>query len=274
VSYKDASSKAERARKIDFEEYPDWLQRIAGDRIGPRTETYYRAVVNDISRRFRESEVWRDLSGGLRDLERRYYLETGYDLFSVSEAPELETKPYGSFLLKTYRKNVLENPSWPDPPDSGWILPSLSFEEINDLVRCRVVVKYLDGVSTVLDWIGSVCEDYETRFVADLEAKEEGYYAAHGYVVFPCHIPDREFDTKEIRAPIEIQVTTQVQDLIYRLLHKYYEERRKTSEHSGICWQWDYETEEFAANYLGHILHYVEGMIMDIRRRQEDGYAD
>ena len=26
---------------------------------------------------------------------------------------------------------------------------------------------------------------------------------------------------------------------------------------------------EFAANYLGHVLHYVEGMIMDIREKQE-----
>jgi hypothetical protein len=39
-----------------------------------------------------------------------------------------------------------------------------------------------------------------------------------------------------------------------------------------------YRTEEFRANYLGHILHYIEGMIIDIRDKQkkenEDGEKD
>ena len=34
-------------------------------------------------------------------------------------------------------------------------------------------------------------------------------------------------------------------------------------------WQWDYKSDEFSANYLGHILHYVEGMIVEIREKQK-----
>ena len=33
-------------------------------------------------------------------------------------------------------------------------------------------------------------------------------------------------------------------------------------------WQWNYKSDEFAANYLGHILHYVEGMIIEIRDKK------
>jgi len=56
-----------------------------------------------------------------------------------------------------------------------------------------------------------------------------------------------------------------------RLLHKYYEERRKKLKKEDIIWQWDWRSDEFSANYLGHILHYIEGMIMEIREKQRKG---
>ncbi len=43
--------------------------------------------------------------------------------------------------------------------------------------------------------------------------------------------------------------------------------RRKLLKPPDTKWQWDYKGDEFATNYLGHILHYVEGMIMDVRER-------
>ena len=35
-------------------------------------------------------------------------------------------------------------------------------------------------------------------------------------------------------------------------------------------WQWDYKSDEFTANYLGHILHYVEGRIVELRDKQKE----
>lgn len=52
------------------------------------------------------------------------------------------------------------------------------------------------------------------------------------------------------------------------MLHTYYEEQRRKGKREDK-WQWDYNSEEFSANYLGHILHYVEGMIMEVREKQE-----
>ena len=66
---------------------------------------------------------------------------------------------------------------------------------------------------------------------------------------------------------MEIQITTQVQELILNLLHKYYERRRNKIEPDN--WQWDHASDEFATNYLGHILHYVEGMIVEVRERHD-----
>ena len=63
----------------------------------------------------------------------------------------------------------------------------------------------------------------------------------------------------------EIQVTTQIQEIIKTLLHKQYEEKRKVNTPKDYKWQWDSKSPQFIPNYLGHIVHYVEGMIIEIR---------
>ena len=35
-----------------------------------------------------------------------------------------------------------------------------------------------------------------------------------------------------------------------------------------LVWQWDYTNDRFNTNYLGHIVHYVEGMIVQLRDKQ------
>ena len=70
-----------------------------------------------------------------------------------------------------------------------------------------------------------------------------------------------------VEIEVELQVTTQLQELIRSLLHVHYEKRRKEHEALEEQWQWDYKSDEFATNYLGHILHYVEGMIVEVRDR-------
>ena len=68
----------------------------------------------------------------------------------------------------------------------------------------------------------------------------------------------------------ELQITTQVQEgASENYFTPTYEERRITVEQEKSTWQWNYKSPEFAANYLGHVLHYVEGMIMGIREKQE-----
>lgn len=130
------------------------------------------------------------------------------------------------------------------------------------------MVKYLDGVEFFANKIESLIAGSVT-FRKVLEAREEGYYAAHIYVRQEFEVPKIDWDTEKLNCSVEIQVSTQLQEVIRRLLHKYYEERRKGGK-SSTPWQWDYKSDEFAANYLGHILHYLEGMIMEVREKQKE----
>ena len=253
----------------NIDEYKKWLKERHGTEISERTQTYYGSVTGAIERDLKKSDFWTKLTENLREYDGEYLVKTGYPLLAPGFKPELYVKSFDSFLLKTFRKNILENKRWPDEPEGGWILPNNWYTKINDIVRTLFVVKYLDGVEFMINKIQSLCSQYDLSYEVHLEAREEGYYAAHLYTRQEFEIPRPTWDTERVKVPIELQITTQLQEVIRKLLHKYYEDRRKRIREKDIKWQWNYKSDEFAANYLGHILHYVEGTIMEIREKQK-----
>lgn len=255
----------------DILEYKNWLKKNHEVIVDDRIENYYDSVSHKILKDFNESEFWNSLCSKKEPLSQKYLLDTKFDLFAKENNPELIIKPFNSFLLKTFRKNIINNNDWPNPPGSDWILPNNWYAKINDIIRTCFSVKYLDGVQFFIDNLKELCKDNNLDFLVDFEAKEEGYYAAHTYIIFPCEIPTKSWTTIRMNISIELQITTQLQEVIKKLLHRHYGTRRKNIEKSELKWQWDYKSDEFAANYLGHILHYVEGMIMDVRSKQEGG---
>lgn len=255
----------------DIDEYREWLREKHEVDISDRVHTRYESVTTIIKVNFEQSDLWKQLTGNLREYNDEYLLETGYPLLTPRFEPELYIKPFESFLLKTFRKNVVENKCWPDEPQSGWILPSNWYAKISDIIRTLFVVKYLDGVEFMISKIEHLCEQHSMGCKVFLEAREEGYYAAHLYAKREFEIPRVDWDTERVDVSIEIQITTQLQEVIRRLLHRYYQARRREPRKEDMKWQWDYKSDEFVANYLGHILHYVEGMIMEIREKQKEG---
>jgi hypothetical protein len=249
-------------------DYTKWLRDARQIEITPATKTHYRSVVLQFRDDFERSTFWTRLITDLPEHDAEYQMRTSYPLLMNSQqGPTISTKEFDAFFLKTFRKNVLTNNNWPDPPPGGWLLPDDWFQQVNDLVRTNLVVKYLDGVEFLAEKVVALASELKLTCNMDFEAKEEGYYAAHVYVRVRSIVPGLDWRTSEMHPHVEIQVTTQLQDVIRRLLHRYYEERREQPAQSAK-WQWDYRTDEFTTNYLGHILHYVEGMIMDIREKQ------
>src|SRR5947209_6560097 len=102
--------------------YVKWLAEERGVEISLRNETHYRSLVPRAQRDMRESELWKTLLRRLPEFNDEYYVSTGYQLLAAPMF-ELQSKSYESFLLKTFRKNILENSNWPEPPMRGWFLP-------------------------------------------------------------------------------------------------------------------------------------------------------
>ena len=259
----------EKPKNID--EYKKWLKKKHKIEISGKTQKYYESVASRIKQDLEKSDFWIQLTKNLKEYDGEYLATTGYHLLTSFLKPELLIKPFDSFLLKTFRKNILENKLWPNKPEGTWIIPNNWHSRINDCVRTLFEVKYLDGVDFMIRKIKSICEEHSMGFKVSLEATEEGYYAAHLDISKKIEIPKVAWDTEWIDVSIEIQITTQIQEVIRRLLHKYYEETRKRLEKEDIKWQWDYRSDMFKANYFGHILHCVEGMIMEIREKQKEG---
>ncbi|MCL0066090.1 hypothetical protein M1N79_04355, partial [Dehalococcoidia bacterium] len=251
-------------------DYNLWLNEHVGVEITETMRVEYEAATAKMKRDLEMSHFWRQLPENLREYDDQYTVEMRYPLlvYPPEIVPELMIKPWNTLVDKTYRANVVKNRNWPNPPEDGWILPSNWYTRINDILRTMIVVKYLDGVAFLENKLKSLCAaNYDH---CDWEAKEEGYYAVHLYRRDEFEIPAAFFDTQKVSVLIEIQITTQIQEVIRKLLWDYYERSRsKIVPSSEIVWQWEWKTDKFMANYLGHILHYLEGMIMEIRDKEK-----
>lgn len=257
-------------KPLGIKEYIRWLKEYRRVEITYRVQNRYEAAAARMKRDFETSRFWKQLVENLQEYNDQYNIETGYQLLHDPEKPpQLDIKKWDPFLDKTYRKNIVQNVNWPGPPEDGWILPDNWYSRIDDILRTIIVVKYLDGARFLVNKMRSLCEQSNRCFQCAWEAKEEGYYAVHTYIEECFEIPRIDWDTERVTAKVEIQITTQIQEVIRKLLHNYYEKKRSmVSPTAELIWQGDYESDEFIANYLGHILHYVEGMIIEIRDRE------
>ena len=260
-----------------MDEYKIWLEDKCNKKnLTWPEKTQYNLTAIQIKNCFKESELWTQLIKNLNEYNDEYSKRNlGYSLLMPMPQgkiyePELLMKPYESFLLKTFRKNILENENWPNEPKDGWILPNNWYSKINDIVRTMFIVKYINGVEFIKNKIDSLCKENNRKYSFSLEAKEEGYYAGHLHISERVEIPKIPWGTEEVNVSIEIKITTQLKEVIQKLLHRYYEKKRKESrmiKKKNVKWQWDYRSNEFNVNYLGHIIHYIEGVIINVREK-------
>lgn len=251
--------------------YPRWLRRKCRAAVLTNQQGYFETLTLNARDQVSDSLFWRAVTANIREFNDEYQARTGQPLYVNPTLPEICRKSYQSFLLKTWRKNVLTNKNWPNEPTGGWVFPPKWYEAINDSIRTTFVVKYLDGVEFQVGKLASLCVTHGLRSDVDWEARASGYYAAHFYAHPTVSVPGPRFEMENITISFEMQITTQLQDVLRRLTHTYYEARRtRGTAEEGKPWQWDYKSDEFAPNYLGHVLQYLEGMVMQIRDKQEE----
>jgi hypothetical protein len=91
----------------DMAEYLRWLPREWGG-ITSRTKLAYDEIVSIAMRSFEGGNFWRALVGRFEALSQEYRLTTDYELFMKPSPPGLLTKPFDSYLIKTFRKSQKE----------------------------------------------------------------------------------------------------------------------------------------------------------------------
>lgn len=254
------------APPVSASEYAAWLSATHSVDLS-QENLRYEAASSIMLQKATNDGVWTEFQAQRRDLNDAYLQEHSYQLFAFASDDPPKTKSWSSFLDKSFRRNVIENENWPNEPASGWLLPQNWLVSVHDVVRTSVVVKYLDGVEFLTNALEGIAASISAKFECDYQARSTGYYAAHTYSNFQVSVPDHSWQAVVIDVSLEVQVTTQLQEVIGKLTHTQYENRRSKPPVTGKNWQWDYKSQEFQPNYLGHLLHYAEGMIMEVRER-------
>ena len=107
-----------------------------------------------------------------------------------------------------------------------------------------------------------LCGKHKIPIEITYESPDEGYYAVRIEL-----IDKRSYDRYQ-KCQNRNSNNTQVQEVIRKLLHYYYEQKRIETRNYDTNWKWNYKSDLFSSSYLGHILHYVEGLILEVRDKQ------
>jgi ppGpp synthetase/RelA/SpoT-type nucleotidyltranferase len=131
-------------------------------------------------------------------------------------------------------------------------------------VRTVLVCRYIDGPATVCAAIKEVAGNLGLECNFEPRATDQGYYAYHLYLSIPMSL-FVDGNPHTVNVSVEIQVTTQLQEILRGLTHPYYRVRRISEQVDRNAANWDYASNNFRASYLGHTLHLIEGMIVSLR---------
>jgi ppGpp synthetase/RelA/SpoT-type nucleotidyltranferase len=219
-----------------------------------------RSVVATLS----QSEFMTGLDSELRSAAREYAADDRL-LFGI-EVPKLEPliKPFSSLQNKCFRQNCLDNDGYPDAPPGGWIDGHGIYTRINDLMRSRLICRYMDGPQYLCERLEVYCNSLNLSCRYSPKSNDRGYYAWHFYLHFPSEVMLGTI--QNIQLDFEIQITTQLADVLAALTHGLYEDERiSPGQARADEWKWDSEAMKFKTAYMGHTLHMLEGSILRIK---------
>jgi hypothetical protein len=272
------------SKPASIDEYRVWLGERGAINVNHDARTEYGIWSDALRNAF--DPFWTALSNDLPNIDYEYLKRERDRLLmgGAIRAPKVIVKDFEGFLGKTWRRNCIENEEWPHPPaDTGWLIPYwATFHDgagvaepqtdwlqcISDIVRTRFVTKYLDGAIFLEERVYEVAKRLGVA-TEDVGPVRQSTFAGHYGIHFET-IHDIAIGGKKRKMRVEIQLITQFTEAISNTLHAFYRSLREKEPREREGWQWEYESPEFAGNYLGHILHYLDGQVVHARRAAKE----
>jgi ppGpp synthetase/RelA/SpoT-type nucleotidyltranferase len=247
-------------------EYIEWAKtELKFDFNEGANKNRFDANLTSILNSIDSSDFLKEFDNTVFSWSEEYRKTFGSDLFFENAQLKFQKKSYDSIIDKTFRINVLWNKKFPDPPDKGWLTLDNIYKGLNDLVRSYLVCKFLDGPDFAARKLNEYCKSINLENYYYSQQRDEGYYAFHSYTTFKVSILDTEWQSVPTSVRIEIQFTTQLQDLLKNFTHQYFEETRLASSAPDNKWKWDIKSNRFKASYMSHTLHLLEAIIVELR---------
>lgn len=237
-------------------------------------ERLYRQRTAEMLAAANTDAVWTEFVSSLDNLDAQSEIESGHRLLMPEHSPRLQVKPFTSALNKAFRIDCLHNGLWPELPaergTNAWFRPGNAHEILNDLVRTSVYCRFLDGATDLADRLQKIGEVHDRNVTVDLRADENGYYAVHAGIPINAIVTSQRWNAEEIEFRLEVQFATMTQWVLRTLSHDLYERRRTKPAPNNEGWKWSPSSETFKTNYLGHLLHYADGMMVELRDRDRN----
>jgi hypothetical protein len=247
------------------DEYVEWASTtLRVDLRAVSTRNRYETNIQAAQNAVQESSFFRNFRVFVDEQNKQYEQRTGAPLLMTGDLT-VHRKPFTSAIEKCFRINVLRNRKFPEAPRGGWVTPENWYMRFDDLIRSTLVCKFLDGPGILAHALDRYASDNGLIGRHVPRNTDEGYYAFHHYTAFCLDIADSEWNTQTITTELEIQLTTQLQEVLREFTHPLYEKARITAAERDDRWKWDYDTPRFRTSYLGHTLHMIEAVILQVR---------
>jgi ppGpp synthetase/RelA/SpoT-type nucleotidyltranferase len=257
-------------KPLTIEKYYEWAKtKLSQDFQLKENENRYASNLINIQNFLNDTQFFKDIDAKFKSWAEEYQKTKFSQLFMAdSLSIVLDKKPYKSMIDKTFRYNVLWNKNFPDAPDKGWITLDNIYSNINDIIRTIIVCKFIDGPQFVTEKLKGYSDELGLVAYYYTQERDEGYYAYHNYVWFDVEILDTDWKSHKDKIRLEIQVTTQLQEILKELTHQYFEESRLDPASYDQKWKWEFSTGKFKAGYMSHTLHLLESIIVDLRDKK------
>lgn len=263
--------------KESLKQYEEWLVReelmASLDSARSGYEKNRDLVLEHIARH----DFWEQINNNELTWTEEFRNQTTYGLFrpKIGVGLDLVGKPWESYFEKTWRLNILQNRNAPQSPPQPmrwwigdkarrWIKPK-DLYLLNDVVRGTIVVRYLDGVRFLAARLEKLAESMSLPCEVIWQAQSAGHHAAHLYIDFECDWIDGGVTASET-FKVEIQIVTEIRNVVREITHWSYENSRVGERRSGEeQWQWNPFDPAFVPNFLGHLVQYIDGTIVVAR---------
>lgn len=257
-------------------EYFAWAVNTLGtDFMEDKNKRVYEVNINNYFNTISNHDFFKGLQPELEKWDAEYHRTTTTHLLMERVVPPLLQKPYSSAVDKSFRVNILWNEEFPKPPKKGWVTAENLHAYFNDVIRCCIVCKFIDGPRFITERLMKYANTAGLGRRQYSQERDEGYYAYHFYVAFPVTLVDKEWQATDSQVEIEIQVTTQLQEVLRSMTHNFYAQSRLEPDEDFSKWKWEFTTNRFRVGYLSHTLHLMEAIILESRdnMRQQDSQS-
>jgi hypothetical protein len=237
----------------------EWYEACA--KVYPQTGSpdYWKIVESNVIQWAKDltvSSFWSDTGGALDKWRTEYRGITGSTLLSQVKLPDFVPKSKESITDKLERK-------YPVDQLEGAFLGEYPIPNIGDMVRVRLTCSYLDGVEFLASKLMELAKSAGVTAIHEKQGKIEGYYAQHINITQDVMLKIAGH-TILIRISAEIQIATDMSTKMWDTSHGLYE-RTRGQPMEAENWQWKHSDPRFISNQLGHLVHLVDGLLIQLR---------